>query len=291
MLQSDSTNSVIDLTFQETRSGSEHSLKGTMQREVAQLLVISKLRNVDMFLNTSMYIHATECAAPGRLMFQLLRYSRYRDTSLYTQCTTHKVAENSSTAHDRFCPSWGSSGRRSPRVSVNLMFLLPVTVVFRVTHVGGFAELGINIWKHQKREIQLQTIEQGSKTLICISSTKLNIHLLLERVFLNFPGYSLTTIEQGSKTLICISSTKLNIHLLLERVFLNFPGYSLTVTQMQANATKRFHKFRNRSHFSRDAKRIYKKTYYSHASSVVSTVTLVVVKNFTGYFYDIVHCH
>ncbi|KER21079.1 hypothetical protein T265_10521 [Opisthorchis viverrini] len=38
--------------------------------------------------------------------------------------TTHKVAENSSTAHDRFRPSWGSSGRRSPRVSVNLIFYL-----------------------------------------------------------------------------------------------------------------------------------------------------------------------
>ncbi|KAG5451363.1 hypothetical protein CSKR_105311, partial [Clonorchis sinensis] len=34
------------------------------------------------------------------------------------------VAENSSTAHERFRPSWGSSGRRSPRVSVNLMFYL-----------------------------------------------------------------------------------------------------------------------------------------------------------------------
>ncbi|KAG5449454.1 hypothetical protein CSKR_105523 [Clonorchis sinensis] len=33
---------------------------------------------------------------------------------------------------------------------------------------------------------QLQTTEQGSKTLICISFIKLNIHLLLERVFLNF---------------------------------------------------------------------------------------------------------
>ncbi|KAG5453088.1 hypothetical protein CSKR_106260, partial [Clonorchis sinensis] len=43
------------------------------------------------------------------------------------------VAENSSTAHHRFCPSWGSSGRRSPRVSVKLMFYL----------------------NHQKREIQL----------------------------------------------------------------------------------------------------------------------------------------
>ncbi|KAG5442325.1 hypothetical protein CSKR_109857 [Clonorchis sinensis] len=88
-------------------------------------------------------------------------------------------------------------------------------------------------------------------------------------------GMASQTIGQGSKTLICISFTKLNIHLLLERVLLNIPGYSLAVTQMQTNATKRLHKFRNRSHFSRDAKRIYKKTYYSHTSSVVSTVTPV----------------
>ncbi|KAG5454454.1 hypothetical protein CSKR_113119 [Clonorchis sinensis] len=86
-------------------------------------------------------------------------------------------------------------------------------------------------------------------------------------------------IGQGSNTLICISFTKLNIYLLLERVFLNFPGYSLTATQMQANATKRLHKFHNGSHFSRDAKRIYEKAYYSHASSVVSTATLVVAEN------------
>ncbi|KAG5449650.1 hypothetical protein CSKR_104118 [Clonorchis sinensis] len=89
----------------------------------------------------------------------------------------------------------------------------------------------------------------------------------------------LQTIGQGSKTLICISFTKLNIHLHLERVFLNFSGYSLTVTQIQANATKRLRQFRNRSHFSRDAKRIYEKTYYSHASSVISTVTLVALRN------------
>ncbi|KAG5447038.1 hypothetical protein CSKR_108886 [Clonorchis sinensis] len=36
---------------------------------------------------------ATECAAPGRLMFQLLRYSRYRDTCIYVMYYT-------STAHD-----------------------------------------------------------------------------------------------------------------------------------------------------------------------------------------------
>ncbi|KER22202.1 LOW QUALITY PROTEIN: hypothetical protein T265_14920, partial [Opisthorchis viverrini] len=51
--------------------------------------------------------------------------------------TTHKVAENPSTAHDRFRPSWDSSGRRSPRVSVNLMFYLnPNWTVFeKYTHL------------------------------------------------------------------------------------------------------------------------------------------------------------
>ncbi|KAG5444958.1 hypothetical protein CSKR_112142 [Clonorchis sinensis] len=48
---------------------------------------------------------------------------------------TLPVAENFSTAHDRFRPSWGSSGRRSPRVSVNLMFYLnPNWTVFREPH-------------------------------------------------------------------------------------------------------------------------------------------------------------
>ncbi|GAA55257.1 hypothetical protein CLF_107497 [Clonorchis sinensis] len=50
----------------------------------------------------------------------------------------------------------------------------------------------------------------------------------------------------------------------------------LIISNIKANATKRLHKFRNRSHFARDAKRIYEKTYYSPASSVVSSVTLLV---------------
>ncbi|KAG5444888.1 hypothetical protein CSKR_103598 [Clonorchis sinensis] len=57
-------------------------------------------------------------------------------------------------------------------------------------------------------------------------------------VYLRTPTEQLQTIEQGSKTLICISFTKLNTHLLLERVFLNFSGYSLTVTRIQANAAE-----------------------------------------------------
>ncbi|KER20379.1 hypothetical protein T265_15326, partial [Opisthorchis viverrini] len=38
--------------------------------------------------------------------------------------TTNKAAENASTAHNRFRPSSGSSGRRSPRLSGNLIFYL-----------------------------------------------------------------------------------------------------------------------------------------------------------------------
>ncbi|KER31359.1 hypothetical protein T265_02408 [Opisthorchis viverrini] len=46
---------------------------------------------------------------------------------------------------------------------------------------------------------------------------------------------------------------------------------------ISTNDTKRLHKLRNRSHFSRDAKRSYEKTYYSRASPISSvTVTLVV---------------
>ncbi|KER23644.1 hypothetical protein T265_08500 [Opisthorchis viverrini] len=51
--------------------------------------------------------------------------------------TIHKVAENSSTAHDRFRPSWGSSGRCSPQVSVNhMIYLNPNCTVFeKYTHL------------------------------------------------------------------------------------------------------------------------------------------------------------
>ncbi|KAG5441253.1 hypothetical protein CSKR_102470 [Clonorchis sinensis] len=120
-----------------------------------------------------------------------------------------------------------------------------------------------------------------SQSQICLQMSVVRIvTICCGVVYLRTPTEQLQTIEQGSKTLICISFTKLNIHLLLERVCLNFSGYSLTATQMQANTTKGLHKFRNRSHFSRDAKRIYEKTYYSHASSVVSTVTPAAVRLF-----------
>ncbi|KER33569.1 hypothetical protein T265_00668 [Opisthorchis viverrini] len=57
------------------------------------------------------------------LLIRLLKIRRQPSTGFALlgahQGTAHNVAENSSTAHDRFRPSWVSSGRRSPRVSVN----------------------------------------------------------------------------------------------------------------------------------------------------------------------------
>ncbi|KER21036.1 hypothetical protein T265_15185, partial [Opisthorchis viverrini] len=47
-------------------------------------------------------------------IFEILQY-------IFVEETTHKFAENSSTAHERFRRSWSSSGRRSSRVSVNPM--------------------------------------------------------------------------------------------------------------------------------------------------------------------------
>ncbi|KER30053.1 hypothetical protein T265_03426 [Opisthorchis viverrini] len=55
------------------------------------------------------------------MIFEISQYIFLRET-------THKVAENSSTAHDQFRPSWGSSGRRSPGVSANFMFYLNPSV-------------------------------------------------------------------------------------------------------------------------------------------------------------------
>ncbi|KAG5455325.1 hypothetical protein CSKR_105128 [Clonorchis sinensis] len=65
---------------------------------------------------------------PGAIILASPRQRRaeqIKPVQLSTECAIHKVAENSSTAHHRFRPSSsGSSGRHSPRVSVNLMFYL-----------------------------------------------------------------------------------------------------------------------------------------------------------------------
>ncbi|KER26043.1 hypothetical protein T265_14084, partial [Opisthorchis viverrini] len=63
---------------------------------------------------------------------------------LFMKETTHKVAENASTAHDRLRPFRGSSGRRSPRVPINLMFYLNphFTAISRISSAYPMAVLG-----------------------------------------------------------------------------------------------------------------------------------------------------
>ncbi|KAG5442308.1 hypothetical protein CSKR_109876 [Clonorchis sinensis] len=71
------------------------------------------------------------------VMFLGNRMCCTRPPHVATQYTTRKVAEKSSTAHDRFRPSWGSSGGHSPRVSVKLMFYLNTncTKLAKYTHL------------------------------------------------------------------------------------------------------------------------------------------------------------
>ncbi|KER33185.1 hypothetical protein T265_00884 [Opisthorchis viverrini] len=59
------------------------------------------------------------------------------DDTYCVQCGEVCSADMNDNAHDRFRPSWGSSGRRSPRVSVNLMiYLNPNCTVFeKSTHL------------------------------------------------------------------------------------------------------------------------------------------------------------
>ncbi|KAG5442299.1 hypothetical protein CSKR_109884 [Clonorchis sinensis] len=70
------------------------------------------------------------CIAISRISHQLKHEAAWcgtfscLETPQTRDSTVFQVVENASTAHDWFCPSWGSSGRRSPRVSVNLMFYL-----------------------------------------------------------------------------------------------------------------------------------------------------------------------
>ncbi|KER20048.1 hypothetical protein T265_11312 [Opisthorchis viverrini] len=49
--------------------------------------------------------------ANERFIARVFEISQY----IFMRESTHKVAENTSTAHDRFHTSWGSPGKRSPR--------------------------------------------------------------------------------------------------------------------------------------------------------------------------------
>ncbi|KER20288.1 hypothetical protein T265_11131 [Opisthorchis viverrini] len=103
------------------------------------LSIVSAMSDVGEIVDDAAKV--TGFASPGSLMFQSLRYSRNRDTCIF-------VAENSPTTDNRSRHSWGLSDRRSPRVSVNLMFCLKpnctklekythsqTNLVFRETHL------------------------------------------------------------------------------------------------------------------------------------------------------------
>ncbi|GAA55966.1 hypothetical protein CLF_109500, partial [Clonorchis sinensis] len=64
-------------------------------RLMFQLLRYSRYRDTCIFVMQCRGFQATECAAPGRLMFQLLRYSRYRDTCIFVmQCRGFQQLEH-----------------------------------------------------------------------------------------------------------------------------------------------------------------------------------------------------
>ncbi|KER28674.1 hypothetical protein T265_04545 [Opisthorchis viverrini] len=84
-----------------------------------------------------------ECAArrpPHDSVGTIFEISQY----IFIKETTHKVAENSSTAQDRFRPSWDSSGRRNLRVSVNLMIYLDPKICVKYGRPSGGQ---LMIWK------------------------------------------------------------------------------------------------------------------------------------------------
>ncbi|KER21401.1 LOW QUALITY PROTEIN: hypothetical protein T265_15103, partial [Opisthorchis viverrini] len=88
---------------------------------MCSLDVTSLFTNVPLTGTTSRNFVSFNTQKPAS---HLLFYCYIRKDCISLQCTTHKVAENPSTAHDRFRPSLGASGRHSPRVSVSLMFYL-----------------------------------------------------------------------------------------------------------------------------------------------------------------------
>ncbi|KAG5441843.1 hypothetical protein CSKR_113189, partial [Clonorchis sinensis] len=83
--------------------------------------------------------------------------------------------ENSSTAHDRFRPSGGTSGRRSPPISVNVMFYLKPQTVQTRDSVGFQTRLNLSFYD----VLQLNVLHKGR--LIFLVSTKFEIS---QRVFL-----------------------------------------------------------------------------------------------------------
>ncbi|KAG5452631.1 hypothetical protein CSKR_114388 [Clonorchis sinensis] len=157
-------------------------------------------------------LQATECAASGRSMFQLLKLLR-KPTTGFALLGAHQ-------RHTLVCKQICFENIINERFSWVPVFTGDSTepVVYDVSSTECAAQ--------RPPHVSFGTIFEIS-----------------QHFFIKETTHNLQTIEQGSKTPIRISFTKLNIHLLLERVSLNFSGDSLTVIQIQANPTKRLRQF------------------------------------------------
>ncbi|KER20534.1 hypothetical protein T265_15296, partial [Opisthorchis viverrini] len=95
-------------------------------------------------------------------------------TEVNHQLKNPEVAENSSTAHYRFRPSWGSSGRRSPHVSANFMFYLKpnLTKLAKYTHLRtNFADTSLQVYMDhdaEERCVQLYVKSNNETPLRCL---------------------------------------------------------------------------------------------------------------------------
>ncbi|KER32973.1 hypothetical protein T265_01064 [Opisthorchis viverrini] len=112
-------------------------------KEEQQTQVETHSNRVEMLESTIYWDFGISCQLTNKaaLVHRIrLKWETVKERSKYffPKETTHKIAEYSSTAYDRFRPSTsGSSCRCSPRVSINLMFYLnPNCTVFeKYTHL------------------------------------------------------------------------------------------------------------------------------------------------------------
>ncbi|KER20603.1 hypothetical protein T265_10883 [Opisthorchis viverrini] len=69
-----------------------------------------------------MALRPRQCGSMEGIALPGIRATSGQPLIVALRIRSSKVAENSSTADDRFRRCWGSSGRRSPRIFVNAMF-------------------------------------------------------------------------------------------------------------------------------------------------------------------------
>ncbi|KAG5450664.1 hypothetical protein CSKR_108786 [Clonorchis sinensis] len=106
------------------------------------------------FISSRLQWAATYLSSPNHRWTKLWQLQ-----PLYNKYT---VAEYSSTAHGRFRPSWGPSGRLSPRVSVNLMFRSKQNC----TKLAKYTHLLSTFDKYTQLQINLVFTEDSSESLV-----------------------------------------------------------------------------------------------------------------------------